>query len=134
MIFWNWKAYLALFDCWPDTRLLEFKTTMAAETFWQEKTSDHNLAKFILREMEKNGCPCNNEIYVRGLIIYTKSCWGKRWVSLLGIVHDKHGHIQYFIFNIPLKCLGWNFRNFSRDSNSEPLIQKFKWSNYVYIR
>ena len=59
------KAYLALFDCWPDTHLLDFRTTMAAQTFWQDKSSDHNLAKFILREMEKYKCPCTTEIYVR---------------------------------------------------------------------
>ena len=38
---------------------------MAADTYWSEKNSDHNLAKHILRQMERNKCPCNNEIYAK---------------------------------------------------------------------
>ena len=66
----DYRAYLALFDCWPDTRLLSWKTTIASDTFWQDKLSDHNLAKFILREMEKNNCHCNNEIYGRVILYF----------------------------------------------------------------
>lgn len=38
---------------------------MAADTYWTERNSDHNLCKHILRQMEKNKCPCNTEIYAK---------------------------------------------------------------------
>lgn len=54
---------MALFECWPDTKLLDAKQKTAGESFWGLKLSDATLAKFLLREMERNGCRCNNEIY-----------------------------------------------------------------------
>jgi len=61
----DYRAYLALLDCWPDSRLLGIKQSSAAQTFWLEKVGDAQLAKHLLRQMERNGCRCNNEIYAK---------------------------------------------------------------------
>jgi hypothetical protein len=68
------KAYMTLLECWPDANYVFaekspiYKQTTSQSTFFIEKfewTSDANLCKHLLRTMERNGCPCTNEIYAK---------------------------------------------------------------------